>query len=96
LRWSLSKGKNIMRNLILAGAAGLAFAFGAVSADAQSIQARPQSSSYALVQPLDAAPTLSEGRSAFTSQVGVERNVDVQVRGGSFKTNGPVPQLDAR
>ena len=85
-----------MRNFILLGAVGAALALGAAGADAQNITQRPQSSPYALVQPLDAAPVLSEGRSAFTAEFGGAANAEAPVRGGPIKNNGPVPQLDVR
>lgn len=90
------KGKITMRNLILLGAVGAALALGAAGANAQSILDRPQSSPYVLVQPLDAPPALSEGRSAFTS--GFDATVDAsgEVRGGPIKNNGQVPHLDVR
>lgn len=85
-----------MRNLILLGAVGAALALGAAGANAQSILDRPQSSPYALVQPLDATPPLSEGRSAFTGGFDAPVNVGGEVRGGPIKNNGQVPQLDVR
>jgi hypothetical protein len=86
-----------MRNLILVGAAGVALALGAVSANAASIQNRPESSPYALTQPVTAAPAPFEGRSAFVDEVGAApRNADNPVRSGSFKVNGPVLPLDGR
>jgi len=87
-----------MRNLILAGAAGVALALGAVSAEAASIQNRPESSPYALIQPLTVAPAPApfEGRSAFVDEFNAAPVVDAPVRGGPIKNNGPVPHLDAR
>jgi hypothetical protein len=85
-----------MRNLILAGVAGAALALGAAGAHAASIQNRPESSPYALIQPLTVAPAPLEGRSAFVDEFGAAPVVDAPVRGGPIKNNGQVPHLDAR
>ena len=87
-----------MRNLILTGVVGAALALGAVGAQAASIQNRPESSPYALIEPLTVAPAMApfEGRSAFVDEFNAAPAVDAPVRGGPIKNNGQVPHLDAR
>ena len=64
-----------MRKLLLLGTTGLFLAFGAVGANAQSIQNRPEASPFALLNqrqvqpsndPLNGMVSLFEGRAAFT------------------------------
>ena len=85
-----------MRNLILVGVAGAAVALGAVGAQAASIQNRPESLPYALIEPLTVAPAPHEGRSVFVDEFNAAPLVDAPVRGGPIKNNGQVPHLDAR
>ena len=68
------------------------------SAQAASIQNRPESSPYALIEPLTVAPAMApfEGRSAFVDEFNAAPAVDAPVRGGPIKNNGQVPHLDAR
>jgi hypothetical protein len=86
-----------MRKFLLVGTAGLAFVFGAVGANAQSVRERPESSPYAL-QASDLgslkAPgfgaLLTEGRSAFVGETagsGYQNNGN-----GSIKNAAPISQ----
>ena len=87
-----------MRNLLFAGVAGLALAFTAVSAEAQSFQTRPQSSPYAIANTLGFAPFVTEGRSAFVGDEVTEAlsNGFFGNGNGAIKNAAPVTQqLDA-
>jgi hypothetical protein len=77
-----------MRRYVLLAATGLVLAFGAASADAQSLLNRPSASPYALLNPAASAPVLTEGRSVFIENApNAAPNAS-----GPLKTSGPVTQ----
>jgi hypothetical protein len=81
-----------MRKFILLGTTSLFLALGAASADAQSVLNRPSSSPYAVLGQTEAAPALTEGRSAFTAFSGERSSNLVQNGNGALKNAAPVSQ----